>query len=79
MRLDRFVVYTTLGAFIWCAILTWIGYFLGQHEGTVQEVGRQAPQYASRALFILVPALAVIAIVYVLVRRRAAARSSERA
>src|SRR6266704_1244238 len=36
MPLPKFILYTAVGAGIWCAILTYIGYFLGQHEGVLR-------------------------------------------
>lgn len=32
MRLDRFVLYTSLGAGLWVLVLTLIGYLLGEHQ-----------------------------------------------
>src|SRR2546423_12010415 len=39
MPLPKFIAYTAAGAAVWGAILTWIGYFLGQHEGGLQSEG----------------------------------------
>lgn len=38
----RFSLYTLLGAGIWCAILTWIGYALGEHQELVMAWSKQA-------------------------------------
>lgn len=38
----RFTSYTLLGAAIWCAILTWIGYALGEHQELVMEWSHKA-------------------------------------
>lgn len=64
MRMDRFVAYTALGAGIWCFILTYVGYLLGQHEAVLrsEEVHRQV----RRVLVYLLPSLAVIAAAYAL-------------
>lgn len=68
MRLDRFIAYTTLGAGLWCFILTYIGYILGKNEATLrsEEVHRQVGQI----LIYLLPALVVVAAIYVIWYRR---------
>src|SRR5207248_2779848 len=38
MSLNRFVLFTGLGALVWCAILTWIGWFIGSREDVTLEV-----------------------------------------
>ncbi len=68
MSLPRFIVYTGLGAFIWCSILTWIGYFLGQNEGVLRN--EEVRRYVSRALLVIIPTLAVVAAIYVVRHRR---------
>lgn len=76
MPLPRFVAYTSLGAGVWCAILTWIGYFLGQHEGVLRN--EQVQRYVSRALLALIPVLALGIVVYVVrYRRRPAGQGQE--
>src|SRR5437899_8552172 len=44
MPLPKFILYTAVGAGLWCAILTWIGCFLGPHEGVLrtEEIHRYA-------------------------------------
>ncbi|MGH7607096.1 MAG: DedA family protein [Gemmatimonadales bacterium] len=64
MRLDRFVAYTALGAGIWCLILTYIGYLIGQHEAALRSEDVQ--RYVGRVMIYLLPALAVLAGVYAL-------------
>ena len=68
MSLVAFVAYTGAGAFLWCSILVWIGYFLGQHEGVLRHADVQ--RYVSRALLILVPVLALVVGIYVWRQRR---------
>jgi membrane protein DedA with SNARE-associated domain len=68
MSLVAFVVYTGMGALLWCSILAWIGYFLGRHEGVLRQA--EVQQYATRALLVLVPVLALIVGVYVWRQRR---------
>ena len=57
MSLVAFVVYTGVGATLWCAILVWIGYFLGRHEGVLRQA--EVRHYVSQALLVLVPVLGV--------------------
>ena len=68
MRLDRFILYTSLGAGIWCLILTYIGYLLGQHEATLRNEDVQ--RYVGHVLVYLLPVLGVIALAYVIWHRR---------
>jgi membrane protein DedA with SNARE-associated domain len=71
MRLGRFAFYTALGAGIWCAILTWIGWYLGLQTARLGELPpEQVRDYVNRALLILAPALAVIVLIYVVRQRR---------
>ena len=75
MRLDLFALYTALGAGIWCAILTYIGWYVGRHASVLasfdevlsrQEIAR----YTSRAVLVLVPVLVVILAIYTYRQRR---------
>ena len=68
MSLPRFVLFTGLGAFLWCTILATIGYVLGQHEDVLSNLDVQ--HYVSRALVYVIPALIVTAIVYAWWQRR---------
>ena len=68
MPLPKFILYTAVGAGVWCAILTWIGYFLGQHEGVLRN--EEIHRYVTWALLILIPLTLIIVLVYVLRRRR---------
>jgi membrane protein DedA with SNARE-associated domain len=68
MRLDRFALYTALGAGIWCAILTWIGWYLGQHADALQ--GDQVERYVKLAFMVLLPVLVLLVGVYVIRHRR---------
>jgi membrane protein DedA with SNARE-associated domain len=67
MPLPKFIVYTAAGAAVWCAILTWIGYFLGQHEGVLRS--EEIHHYATRAVLVLIPLTLVGVGIYVLRRR----------
>jgi len=68
MPLPKFILYTAVGAAVWCAILTWIGYFLGQNEGVLrtEEINR----YVRWALLVLIPVTQIVIGIYVLRRRR---------
>lgn len=71
MRLDLFAVYTALGAGIWCAILTWIGWYLGtQAERLGGLPPEQVHRYVNMALLVLAPAVALLVLVYVVRHRR---------
>jgi membrane protein DedA with SNARE-associated domain len=76
MSLVRFVLFTGLGALVWCTILTWIGWFIGTRENVILQVlDQEARRYTTRALLIVLPILALIGVVYVWwYRRRAAPR-----
>jgi membrane protein DedA with SNARE-associated domain len=62
MRLGRFAFFTTLGAGIWCAVLAYIGWLLGRHEGALREAAVNT--HTRRALLYILPALVVILVVY---------------
>lgn len=68
MPLGKFIFYTAVGAAIWCAILTWIGYFLGRHEEVLRN--EEIQRYVTWAVLALVPISLVAILVYVLRRRR---------
>jgi membrane protein DedA with SNARE-associated domain len=68
MPLPKFVLYTGLGAGVWCAILTWIGWFLGRNEGVLRS--EEVHRLVGRAFWILIPALIVAAAVYAIWQRR---------
>lgn len=68
MPLPKFILYTAVGAAVWCTILTWIGYFLGQHEGVLRS--EEIHRYATWALMALIPLSLMVVAVYVLRRRR---------
>ena len=70
MPLPKFVLYTAVGAGVWCVILTGIGYFIGLHEGALQA--GEIHRYATWALLALIPLSAIAVVVYVRRRRRKA-------
>lgn len=64
MRLDRFVLYTALGAGIWCAILTFIGWIIGR-TGAIAEFDQLVGKYSGWATLGLIPAIVIIIGAYV--------------
>ena len=68
MPLPKFILYTAVGAGVWCTILTWIGYFLGQHEGVLRT--EEIHRYATWALIALIPLSLTVVAIYILRRRR---------
>ncbi len=55
-RMDhaRFALYTTLGATIWCAVLAWIGYVIGDNQQMIAAMSRQAVAWALTGCLALV-------------------------
>jgi membrane protein DedA with SNARE-associated domain len=77
MRLGRFVLYTALGAGIWCAILTFIGWYVGRHAEMVTGLDElvsnpEVQRYSTWAVLALLPVIAVIVGVYAYRHRRPA-------
>jgi len=68
MRLDRFFLYTGVGAAIWCAVLLGIGWLLGQADSALSQV--QIEAYTRRAVLAMVPLTAALVIGYVWWHRR---------
>lgn len=65
----RFSMYTLLGAGIWCSVLTWIGYFIGENREMVLR-------YSHTALWMTLAGCIVILAGYIFFqKRKAAARS----
>lgn len=82
MRVDRFALYTALGAGIWCAVLTYIGWYVGRHADVVAGVDAllESPEireYTSQIALWLFPLLVLIVVVYVLVHRRRRSRQKK--
>jgi membrane protein DedA with SNARE-associated domain len=78
MHLGRFVVFTGLGALVWCTILTSIGWFIGSREDVILEVlNQEARRYAGRAVLVVLPVLAGIAAIYIWWYRRRAAQGRQ--
>ena len=78
MKPGRFVLFTGLGALVWCAILTWIGWFIGSREDVILEVlDQEARRYTGRAVLVVVPILALIAVAYAWWYRRRASQGRQ--
>ncbi len=83
MRLDRFALYTALGAGIWCAILTYVGWYVGAHSEVVSGLDAviespRVKELLSRAVLWLIPLLALLVAGYIIVQRRRRAPADER-
>jgi membrane protein DedA with SNARE-associated domain len=75
MSLGRFISFTALGAGIWCAILTYLGWIIGRHG---QEVEAVIGTYVHSALLrYVLPGIVILLAAYVLWRRRANGRVAE--
>jgi membrane protein DedA with SNARE-associated domain len=70
MRLDRFALFTTLGAGIWCAVLTYIGWYLGSRPELVADLDTAIRQRTGLATAIVLPILVIMIAVYVWLQRR---------
>jgi len=70
MRLDRFALFTTIGAGIWCAVLTYIGWYLGSRPELVADLDTAIRQRTGLATAITLPILALMVGVYVWRQRR---------
>jgi membrane protein DedA with SNARE-associated domain len=68
MHLGRFVAYTALGAAIWCAVLTWVGWYLGTNAAVFQN--EDFYRYSKKAVLIMLPLLAMIVGIYAWTRRK---------
>jgi len=52
----RFSTYTLLGAFIWCSVLTWIGYAIGRNQELIMAYSKLAVIWAAAGSCLLVVA-----------------------
>ena len=69
MNLGRFVLFTGIGAGIWCAILTYIGWFVGTHEDQLKSTAYEAMAHDVLLKYVL-PAAVVIVVCYIIWHRR---------
>jgi membrane protein DedA with SNARE-associated domain len=68
----KFSCYTLLGAAIWCTILTWIGYAIGQNQELIMA-------WSHRALLWVVVASSLLVAIYIWWHRRQQALNSKEA
>ena len=54
MRLGRFIIYTFVGSFIWCAALSYGGYLLGENWEELREAMRPFDPFIIAAVLIMV-------------------------
>jgi membrane protein DedA with SNARE-associated domain len=69
MKLGKFALFTGLGAGIWCAVLTYIGWFVGTHETELKETAYQAMAHEVLLKYIL-PAVVILVVGYLIWNRR---------
>jgi membrane protein DedA with SNARE-associated domain len=75
MNLGRFIFFTALGAGIWCAILTYLGWIIGRHGEQVEAV---IGTYVHHTLLAyILPGVVILLGGYVLWRRRGRSRVAE--
>ncbi len=74
MNLAKFALFTGIGAGIWCAVLTYIGWFVGTHEAELKQTAYQALAHEVLLKYIL-PGLIILIILYVVWQRRRRPRS----
>ena len=68
MRLARFISFTAVGAGLWCAILTYLGWLIGRHgEAVDRAIGPYVHQVFVRYIL---PGVVVLVAGYVLWRRQ---------
>lgn len=71
MPLGRFMLFTALGAGVWCSVLTGIGWFIGHNESVVLgALNQEVRHYVAHVMVYLVPALVLVTIGYVWWYRR---------
>lgn len=60
MNLKKFIFYTSLGAAIWCTVLAYVGYFVGNNIDIIKE-------NIDHIMYFIFPALILLVIIYVVV------------
>jgi membrane protein DedA with SNARE-associated domain len=75
MNLGRFIFFTALGAGLWCAILTYLGWIIGRHGEQVETV--IGPYVHHTLLTYILPGVVLLLAAYVLWRRRGQSRVAE--
>jgi membrane protein DedA with SNARE-associated domain len=75
MSLGRFIFFTALGAGLWCAILTYLGWIIGRHGEAVEAVIGSYVHHTF--LTYILPGVVILLGAYVLWWRRARSRVAE--
>jgi membrane protein DedA with SNARE-associated domain len=75
MAVPRFVLYTAVGATLWCAVLTVVGYVLGKNEAVLRN--EDVHRYVGQAVLIALLLVTIAVVVYVLRLRSRPARAPE--
>lgn len=60
MNLKKFIFYTGLGAAIWCTVLAYVGYFVGNNIDIIKE-------NIDHIMYFIFPALILLVIIYVII------------
>lgn len=60
MNLKKFIFYTGLGAAIWCTVLAYVGYFVGNNIDIIKE-------NIDHIMYFIFPALILLVIIYVVI------------
>jgi membrane protein DedA with SNARE-associated domain len=68
MRLDRFFIYTAVGAALWCAVLLGIGWFIGRAGSALSR--EVLTRWTHQAVLWMVPLVAVLIAGYIWYQRR---------
>jgi membrane protein DedA with SNARE-associated domain len=72
MSLRRFILFTAIGAGVWCAVLTYLGYIIGRHGEDVEAVIGRYVHHAF--LTYVLPGVVILVGGYVLWRRQRRAK-----
>ena len=72
MRLDRFFLFTGVGAAIWCSVLLGVGWLIGKAGGALSRA--QIETYTRQAIIVMVPLSIALVAGYVWRHRRLAGR-----
>lgn len=68
MRLDRFFLYTGIGAAAWCAVLLVVGWIIGRAGSSLSR--ELMSEYANKAILLMVPVTVVLIGAYYIWHRR---------
>lgn len=72
MRLDRFLLFTGVGAAIWCSVLLGVGWLIGKAGGALRR--DQIETYTRHAIIVMIPLSIALVVGYVWWQRRRARR-----